>query len=109
MAMKTQARMSCWNCPRYQRSELRCLDGKANPKNKADTVAVAEMLGLRALCHYNLYRDALALRLHFPGTKQAIASVAPRRKRRGPTGPSQPGEDPSSAETQTEQAEATQS
>jgi hypothetical protein len=61
-----QKRMTCWNCPRYDRNLFHCLDGKANPKKKADTVAVAELLGLRALCHYNLYREALALRTYYP-------------------------------------------
>lgn len=62
----TQPRMACWQCPRYSRAERHCKDGKANPKSKADSVAVAELLGLRALCHYNSYRDTLALRTHFP-------------------------------------------
>jgi hypothetical protein len=61
-----EKRMRCWQCPRYSRAERRCRDSKANPKSKADSVAVAEQLGLRALCHYNPYRDALALRMHFP-------------------------------------------
>lgn len=65
-ANETQKRMTCWQCPRYSRAERRCQDGKANPKSKTDSVAVAESLGLRALCHYNPYRDALALRMHFP-------------------------------------------
>ena len=65
--------MTCWQCPRYDRDERRCLDGKANPKRKADSIVVAEMLGLRALCHYNPYRDGLAVRRHFPNDPQAAA------------------------------------
>ncbi|HLV80866.1 MAG TPA: hypothetical protein VKT32_11320 [Chthonomonadaceae bacterium] len=61
-----EKRMACWQCPRYDRETRRCRDGKANPRRKADTVAVAELLGLRALCHYNPYRDGLARRWHFP-------------------------------------------
>ncbi|MFK5004352.1 hypothetical protein, partial [Klebsiella pneumoniae] len=33
---------------------------------KSDSIAVAELLGARALCYQNPYRDALALRMHFP-------------------------------------------
>jgi hypothetical protein len=77
-----EKRMACWNCPRYVRAERRCLDGKANPKKKAESVEVAETLGLRALCHYNLHRDGLALRRHFPTSRPAMLSVAPRRSRR---------------------------
>lgn len=75
-------RMACWNCPRYSRAERVCADGKANPKKKADSVAVAEFLGLRALCHYNPYRDALAARMYFPKASLGINSVSPRRQRR---------------------------
>ncbi len=78
--------MHCWNCPRYSRTERSCADGKANPKKKADSVTVAEVLGLRALCHYNPYRDALAARMYFPHTRLGIHSVPPRRPRRGKYG-----------------------
>jgi len=78
-----EKRMACWNCPRYDRTERFCLDGKTNPKKKADAVAVTEFLGLRALCHYSPYRDQLAILTHFPTTSIAIAAVPSRRKRRG--------------------------
>ena len=71
-----QKRMTCWNCRRYDRNEFRCLDGKTNPKKKADTIMVAELLGLRALCHYNLYRDLLAQRIHYPNDPLTIDSSA---------------------------------
>lgn len=58
--------MSCWQCPRYDRTERKCRDGKANPKSKADTIEVAEILGLQAICHYNPHRDLIALRRFFP-------------------------------------------
>ena len=77
-----EKRMHCWNCPRYSRTERLCADGKANPKKKADSVTVAEVLGLRALCHYNPYRDALAARKFFPHDSLGINSVPPRRSRR---------------------------
>jgi hypothetical protein len=81
MAAKTERRMACWQCPRYSRAERRCLDGKTNPKSKADSVAVAELLGVRALCHYNPYREPLALRMYFPNhpTTRALSARKPRR------------------------------
>jgi hypothetical protein len=79
----SEKRMACWNCPRYNREDRVCLDGKANPKKKVDAVAVAEFLGLRALCHYSPHRDQLALLMHFPATPLARAAVTPKRKRRG--------------------------
>ena len=93
MATKRESVMTCWQCPRYDREARRCRDGKANPKKKADTVAVAELLGLQMLCHYNPYRDALALRKHFPHLPAAIAaSQSKRRSRRNPE-PTQPPEE----------------
>jgi hypothetical protein len=77
-----EKQMTCWQCPRYDRSERRCRDGKANPRSKADSVLVAELLGPRALCHYNLYRDALALRMYFPHHPCAVG-VSRRRASRG--------------------------
>lgn len=78
-----EKRMTCRQCPRYDRANQRCLDGKANPRSKSDSVAVAEFLGLRTLCHYNPYRDALALRMHFPRLPMTIAtSSRPRRSSR---------------------------
>jgi len=44
---------------------------------------VAELLGLRALCHYNLYRETLAQRTHFPNdplTIELSARVVRRKK-----------------------------
>jgi hypothetical protein len=81
-----EKRMACWNCPRYDRTERVCLDGKANPKKKADAVELTEVLGLRALCHYSPYRDSLAIQMHFPTTALGVASVAARPKRRGRNG-----------------------
>jgi hypothetical protein len=74
--------MACWQCPRYDRAERRCQDGKANPKSKSDSVAVAELLGVRALCHYNPYRDGLALRMYFPNHPATLAASQPRRAMR---------------------------
>jgi len=79
-------RMTCLKCPRYDREALHCREGKANPRNKPDSVAVAELLGLRALCHYNPYRDGLALQMYFPTaevTRRATAKIRPRKPRGG--------------------------
>jgi hypothetical protein len=82
----TTRRMACWNCPRYDRAEFRCKDGKANPRKKTDSILVAEVLGIRTLCHYNLYRDVIALRTHYPGSQASIVStqhaLAGKRKKR---------------------------
>lgn len=83
---ETKVRMACWNCPRYSRTERRCADGKSNPRKKADSVMVAEVLGLRALCHYNPYRDPLAARMYFPNTALGLDSVPPKRPRQGKYG-----------------------
>lgn len=58
--------MTCARCPRYDKEANHCRDGKANPRTKRDAREVAEMLGVQALCHYNPYRDAFALRTYFP-------------------------------------------
>ncbi len=81
-----QRYVACWNCKRYDRSAFHCRDGKANPRKKTDTVMVAELLGLRALCHYNLYRDALALRTHFPNDPATIDASARVVRRKWFTG-----------------------
>ena len=61
-----ERRKNCWQCKRYDREARHCRDGKANPRSKRDSKEVAETLGIQALCLYNLYRDALALRMYFP-------------------------------------------
>ncbi|HLJ57697.1 MAG TPA: hypothetical protein VKT77_21860 [Chthonomonadaceae bacterium] len=79
---KRPKRMTCWNCPRYDRAGLRCREGKTNPKRKSDTFAVAEALGLRALCHYNPYREAIAMRMFFPAAPSTIRMAAQSRRGR---------------------------
>ncbi len=76
-------RMSCWQCPRYQMTERRCLDGKTNPRSKDDSLEVARMLGLQALCHYNPYRDLLALRMYHPNLALTASLSARRARRKG--------------------------
>lgn len=71
-----EKRMTCLRCPRYNRSELRCLDGKSNPRSKVDTVAVVETLGIQALCYHNAYRDQLVMRIYFPTAPATLAATA---------------------------------
>ena len=82
VAEKAPRRMTCWNCRRYSRNDQRCLEGKANPKRKSDSFAVAESLGLRALCHFNPWRDGMAMRMFFPGAPSTIQSAAQSRRGR---------------------------
>lgn len=52
-------RVSCFRCRFYDRVERRCRLGKVNPQSKLDTYDTAQVLGIRALCAFNLYRDQL--------------------------------------------------
>ncbi len=52
-------RVSCFRCRFYDRGERRCRLGKVNPQSKLDTYDTAQVLGIRALCAFNLYRDQL--------------------------------------------------
>lgn len=84
--MSERRRMTCLKCPRYDAEAHHCREGKANPRNKVDTVAVSEALGLQALCHYNPYRDGLALQMYFPNaeiTRRATGKSRPRKRRGG--------------------------
>jgi hypothetical protein len=79
---KRPKRMSCVKCPRYNKAESHCSEGKANPRRKSDALLVAEMLGVQALCHYNPYRDPLALRMYFPSDPFTVQASARFRRRR---------------------------
>ena len=61
-----QEHMTCRRCPLYDKTAMRCRDGKTNPRRKADAFTVAEMFGARALCFHNRYREALAFRMYYP-------------------------------------------
>ena len=80
--MASERRMSCWMCPRYDRAERHCKDGKTNPKRKSETKEVAEQLGVQSICHYNPYRDLFAIRMYFPESPMA-KTVRRRSRRRG--------------------------
>lgn len=52
-------RILCPRCRLYDRLTRRCTVGKVNPRTKLDTYEAAQVLGVRALCAFNLYRDRL--------------------------------------------------
>lgn len=51
--------MDCRDCPRYDRDERKCLDGKVNPQKWTLTVEVANVFGVRAICPLNDFRERL--------------------------------------------------
>lgn len=77
-----EKRVTCWTCKRYDRTIRRCLDGKANPKRKSDSFTVAELLGTRALCAFNPYRDGIAMRMAEPSSRLAIPILNGSRRSR---------------------------
>jgi len=52
-------RILCPRCPLYDRTGRRCTIGKVNPPTKLDTYETAFLLGVRALCPFNPYRERL--------------------------------------------------
>lgn len=52
-------RILCPRCRLYDRLARRCTAGKVNPRTKLDTYEAAQVLGVRALCAFNLYRDRI--------------------------------------------------
>ena len=52
-------RILCPRCRFYDRERRRCTVGKVNPRTKLDSYETAQVLGVRALCTFNLYRDRL--------------------------------------------------
>ena len=79
---KAPRRMTCWNCRRYSRTEMRCREGKANPKRKSDSFARAEALDCGLCATADPYRDGLAMRMFFPGAPATILLSARKRRTR---------------------------
>lgn len=52
-------RVTCHRCRLYDRERRRCRLGKVNPRSKLETYETAQVLGVRALCAFNLYREQL--------------------------------------------------
>lgn len=78
-----ERRVTCPQCLRYDKEARHCLDGKANPKRKSDSVEVAEVLGVQHLCLFNPYRDTIALQMydphhprHFPNGLRSFGRVS---------------------------------
>ena len=72
-------------------------DGKANPKRKSETFEVADMLGLQAICHYNPYRDLIALRRFFPH-RQVLHPIIRTRKKQDESPSAETETDPQKSE-----------
>ena len=51
--------MNCPDCPRFDKEENRCKDGKVNPSSHAAAVEVANVLGVRSICTYNDFRERI--------------------------------------------------
>lgn len=51
--------MDCRDCHRWDAASKKCLDGKVNPHNWETVVSVSQVLGIRAICPFNDYREKL--------------------------------------------------
>jgi len=61
-----ERRITCHNCPTFDREDNRCRCGKTNPKKKHVAMTIAELLGPEALCLHSPHREPLLLRMHAP-------------------------------------------
>lgn len=68
-----ERRITCRQCCAYDREERRCRVGKTNPPHKHVAFTVAELLGVRALCIHNPYREPLIERMYFPDRPRRMA------------------------------------
>lgn len=57
--MERVKRVLCTSCRLYDIERRRCRIGKVNPRTRLDTYETAQVLGVRALCSFNLYREVL--------------------------------------------------
>ena len=51
--------MYCRDCIRYDKATEKCLDRKVNPQRYEQALAVAQTMGVRALCTFNDHRERL--------------------------------------------------
>ncbi|MER3473051.1 MAG: hypothetical protein C4335_03260 [Armatimonadota bacterium] len=56
---KPVRRILCPRCRLYDSGRRRCRVGKVNPRTRLDTYETAQVLGVRAICSFNLYRDQM--------------------------------------------------
>ena len=68
--------MYCRDCPRWDSEARRCLDGKVNPPNYSTAVDVANVLGVRAICVFNDYRERLVTGRSAQALKQTLQKEA---------------------------------
>ncbi len=73
-----ERRTSCWQCRSYDRDARRCRIGKTNPRKKHESLTVAEMMGVQALCLHNPYREPLILRMRHPHSRFIWTEPTPR-------------------------------
>lgn len=59
MTTANTKRILCLRCRLYDSVRRRCTIGKVNPPTRLDTYEAAQVLGVRALCPFNLYRDRM--------------------------------------------------
>ncbi|MGQ9736994.1 MAG: hypothetical protein ACUVRT_03625 [Armatimonadota bacterium] len=59
MTTASDRRILCTRCRLYDSARRRCTIGKVNPRTRLDTYETARVLGARALCPFNLYRDRM--------------------------------------------------
>lgn len=59
MTETSTKRIICTRCHLYDRGRRRCALGKVNPRTRLDTYETAQVLGVRALCPFNPYRDRM--------------------------------------------------
>lgn len=51
--------MVCKDCARYDAEEESCRDRKVNPVHWEEAVSVSQLMGIRAICIFNDYRERL--------------------------------------------------
>ncbi|MBI5707179.1 MAG: hypothetical protein HZC36_09355 [Armatimonadetes bacterium] len=51
--------MLCKDCARYDAEADRCLDDKLNPADWGGAITVANVMGVRAICSFNDFRERL--------------------------------------------------
>lgn len=51
--------MTCPGCPRYDEERRVCKDGKMNPQKREQANEVVRIYGLRVICPFNDFREAL--------------------------------------------------
>lgn len=53
------AQMRCPDCPRFDKEQQKCLDGKVNPPHFSQAVEIANVMGVRSICPFSSHRERL--------------------------------------------------